>query len=128
MNLGEIPARVTHGEFAQVPIAAGYLEALRADHDRAVAQALCASFGSGEGRAKRGAVGRRPQHLRARQEAGQRRLADLGVDRAVVLVLAPRLRRFIEGGEGEIGDTLEHRHQSTFELAPERFDLPVLIR
>src|SRR6266545_3697454 len=49
-----------------------------------------------ESEPERGAVRAGPRDVRAGEEAGDRRLSDLGVDLAVVLVLHPRLRRVVE--------------------------------
>lgn len=57
MHDREIPARVPDDELTQVPLAVRDLEALRSDHDGAVAYALRAALGAGEGGAQGGAVG-----------------------------------------------------------------------
>ena len=61
--------------------------------------AMCAA---GEGEAQRLAVGAGPRHRRAGEEARERRVADLGVALAVVLVLDPGLRRLVEQGQREV--------------------------
>ena len=61
------------------------------------------------------------------QVAVERRAADLGVARAVVLHLDPGLGGLVEQREAEVGDAFEHGHQASFELAPEGLLLAVLI-
>jgi len=52
------------------------------------------------------------------EKVRDRRLADLGVDLAIVLVFHPSLRRLVEDGECEIGDALQHGNESTFDGPP----------
>ena len=55
------------------------------------------------------------------------RAGRLAVNRAVVLDLHPRLGRFVEKRERQLGDALEHRHEPTLERSPERLLLAVLV-
>ena len=47
--------------------------------------------------------------------------------RAVVLDFHPRLGRFVEKRERQLGDAVEHVHQPTLERAPECFLLAILV-
>jgi len=69
----------------------------------------------------------RPRHRWPFEEAGKRRGGDLGVDRAVVLVLDPGLRRLVEEGERQIGHMLQHGDETALDRAPERLLLGVLV-
>jgi hypothetical protein len=66
-------------------------------------------------------------HVRTREEAGDGSFADLGVDLAVVLVLAPGLCRFVEDRKREIGHILQHGDEPALDRAPERLLLGILV-
>ena len=55
------------------------------------------------------------------------RAVHLAVRGAVVLDFHPRLGCFVEEVERQFGDTVEHRHQPSFERPPKRFLLAVLV-
>ena len=80
-----------------------------------------------EGEAQRIAVGTRPCHLGTRQEARDRRLADLGVGLAVVLVLDPGLGGLVQERQGQVRHMLQHGDQPALDRAPERLLLGILI-
>jgi len=101
------------------------LETTALDDDGSVALALGASLGSGEGEFERRAVRTGPHHRGAGEEAIERRLADLGMELAVVVGLDPGLGGLIEHGERKIGYALQHGHQSCFDNGPEMFELAV---
>ena len=123
----EIPTGVADLDAGEMAVAVWNLEAAPLDDDSAVAFALHAVIGAGEGEAQRVAVGARPRHLRTREEARDGGLADLGVDLAVVLVLDPGLRRFVEGGKREIRHVLQHGDEPALDWAPERLLLGILV-
>ena len=64
----------------------------------------------------------------AAQIAVEGRLANLGVDLALVFLLDPRLGRGVEQVERELGLPLEHGQEAALDLSPERFLLSVLLR
>ena len=127
VDLGQIPGRVADLEPGEMAVAVGHLEAAALDDDGAVALPLLAALGAGEGQPQRGAIRAGPHHAGAGEEARDRRLADLGVELAIVLVLDPSLRRLIEECEGEIGHVLEHGDQPALDRSPEGLLLAVLI-
>jgi hypothetical protein len=47
---------------------------------------------------------------------------------SLVFLLDPRLRRFVQQGEGQIRVPFQHRDQAPFDLRPEDFLLGVLLR
>src|SRR5580658_6728200 len=61
------------------------------------------------------------------EEAGKRRVVDLAVPLAVIVLLHPGLRRLVEPSHGEIVDALEHGHQPALDRSPEDLLLAVLI-
>src|ERR1700687_1199773 len=67
------------------------------------------------------------RHGGAGEEACERRVVDLAVSLAVVVLLDPGLRRLVEPAQGEIVDALEHGHQSALDRSPENLLLTVLI-
>src|SRR5262249_41688891 len=96
VDMGEVPACVTHLELAHMAVAVGHLEAAALEHYGAVTLPLPAPLGPGEGQAQRGAVQAWPHDARARKEARYRGLPGLGVDLAVVLVLDPSECRLVQ--------------------------------
>ena len=70
----------------EMPVAVRHLEAAALDNNRAVALPLRATIGSREGQPQRIAVGAGSRYLGPGKEACDRRLTDLGMDLAVVLV------------------------------------------
>jgi hypothetical protein len=87
-----------------MPIAVGDFEPAAFDDGGAIALAQGASFGAGEGQPQRRGVRTRPRHRRAGEEARQRRVVDLAVPLAVIVLLRPGLRRLVEPRQGEIVD------------------------
>ena len=81
----EIPAGVADFDAREMPVAVRHLEAAALDNNRAVALPLRATIGSREGQPQRIAVGAGSRYLGPGKEACDRRLADLGMDLAVVL-------------------------------------------
>ena len=69
-----------------------------------------------------------PRHVGAGQIVGQRRGVDFRVARAVILLLAPGLGRQIQLINGETGFAFQHRHQTSFDPAPEGLLFSVLVR
>ena len=55
------------------------------------------------------------RHGRSFEEAGERCGADLGVARAVVLVLDPGLRGLVEEGERQVGHVLQPGDEAPFD-------------
>src|SRR5688572_7725798 len=102
MHLGQIPTCIAHPQTMEMAVGVGHFEAARVDDHRTVAGTLSPRVGSRERQAQRGAIGTVAHHGRARQKARKRRLASLTVSSAVVLILTPRLRGFVELLEGEI--------------------------
>src|SRR5436309_1947543 len=80
-----------------------------------------------EGEAQRSAVGTWPGDIGPGKKALERCLADLGVARAIVLVLDPGLGGLVEEAQGEVRHMLQHGDQTALDRAPERFLLGVLI-
>jgi hypothetical protein len=124
----QVPGCVAHLDAGGMPVAIGHLEAPALDDNAAVALLLRAMCAPGEGETQPIAVGAGARDRRSFEEAGERCGADLGVARAVVLVLAPGLRGLIEEGEGEVGNVLQHGDQPAFDRPPERLLLGVLVR
>src|SRR5208283_2439893 len=85
----QVPLGVAHLDAGEMAIAVRQLEAPAVDDDAAVALLLRPRDAAGEGEAERDAARTRPRHRRPFEEAGERRDADLGVDRAVIFVLDP---------------------------------------
>ena len=78
----------------------------------------------------RGAIRWRDYHgtRRAPAEALDRRAAGLAVHGAVVLDLRPRLGRFVQEVERQLGHAVEHPQEPPLKCAPERLLLAILIR
>jgi hypothetical protein len=93
VDVGEIPAGIADLEAGKMPVATGYLEAVTFDDDGAIAPALAATVGFGEGELESCTIRAWPHHIGAREKARNRRFAGLGVDLAIVVVFCPRLRR-----------------------------------
>ena len=74
------------------------------DGDGAVALAQGAPLGAGERQPERCGIRAGPRDVGAGEEAGERRVVDLGMALAVVVVLDPRLRRLVEFGQGQVFD------------------------
>jgi len=127
MDCAQVPAGETDLDLEEMTITVGQLEAAALDHQGPVALALGPPLGPREGQPQRRAVRARPRHLGASEEAGDRRLADLGMKLAIVLVLRPGLGRLVEHGEREVRHVLQHGDQPAFDRAPERLLLGVLI-
>ena len=108
MDRREIPAGKADLGAAQMAVAVRQLEAAARDHHGAVALALGALLGAGEGEPQRRAVRARPRHLGTSEEARDRRFADLGMALAIVVVLRPGLGRLVEQREREVRHVLEH--------------------
>jgi hypothetical protein len=64
-------------------------------------------------------------HVRAGEEALNRRFVGLGVDPAIVVAFDPRLRRLVEKRQGEIRDVLQHGEEAALYHAPQRLDFTV---
>ena len=123
----QVPLGIAHLDAGEMPIAVRHLEPSPRDDDAAVALLLGTNGAAREGEAERGTVRTRPRHRWPFEEAGKRRGGDLGVDRAVVLVLDPGLRRLVEEGERQIGHMLQHGDETALDRAPERLLLGVLV-
>src|SRR6185437_14588126 len=93
---GEIPTGDAHGWAQERAIDVGQLEAHAFDGDGAVTLALHARDFLAEDAAQLVARRTRPQDVRTRQPALERRLLGLAVHLPVVLLLHPRLGRAIE--------------------------------
>src|SRR5208283_5649764 len=116
----QVPLGVAHLDAVEMAIAVRQLEASTVDDDAAVALLLRARDAAGEGEAERDAARTGPRHRRPIEETGERRDADLGVDRAVVLVLDPSLRRLVQERQRQVGHTLQHGDEPALDRAPER--------
>ena len=88
----EVPSGVADLDAGEMAVAVWNLEAAPLDDEGAVALALHAVIGAGEGEAQRVAVGARPRHLRTREEARDGGFADLGVGRSGCFARIPRMR------------------------------------
>ena len=122
----QVPLGVAHLDTGEMAIAVRQLEASAVDDDAAVALLLRAPGAAGEGEAERDAARTGARHRRPFEEAGERGDADLGVDRAVVLVLDPGLGRLVEERQCQVGDVLQHGDEPAFDRTPERFLFTVL--
>ncbi len=127
MDQGEVPGGEANFQQGEMPVAIGNLEAAGFDDGGAIALAQGASLGAGEGQPQCRGIRARTGHGGAGEEAGERRVVDLAVPLAVVVLLDPGLRRLVEPGQGEIVDRLEHGHQSALDRCPEHLLLAVLI-
>ena len=108
-----------------MPIAVRHLEAAAFDDGGAITLAQGAPLGPSEGQPQKRGIRAGSRHGRAGEEAGQRRVVDLTVVLAVIVLLHPGLRRLIEPGEGEIIHTLEHGHQPALDRSPQNLLLAV---
>ena len=124
----QVPLGVAHLDTGEMAIAVRQLEASAVDDDAAVALLLRPRDAAGEGEAERDAARTGPRHRRPFEEAGERRGGDLGVDRAVVLVLDPGLRRLVEERQRQIGHMLQHGDEPALDRAPERLLFRILVR
>ena len=127
MDLGEVPGGEADLQHGEVLVAVWYFEAAAFDDGSAVAAAQGPSFGAGEGQPQRGGIRTASCHGGAGEEAGERRVIDLAVALAVVVLLDPRLRRLVEPGQGEVVDALEHGHQPALDRCPKNLLLAVLV-
>ena len=127
MNLCEIPDGVANLQQREMAILVGHFEAPGFNDHGAIALAQAPPLGAGEGQPQCRGIRAGSCHGRAGQEAGERRVVDLAVVLSVVVLLHPSLRRFVEPGQGEIVDTLEHRHQPALDRSPEDLLLAVVI-
>ena len=123
----QVPAGVAHGQFAEVTVPCRDLEAHALQRDRAIALTLSPPGFQAKRIPKRLARRARAEHVGRLGEALDRRAGGLAVHRAVVLDLHPRLGRFVEELERQLGDAVEHRHQPALERPPERLLLAVLV-
>ena len=127
MDGAQVPLGVAHLDAGEMPVAVRHLEAPAVDDDAAVALLLRADGAAREGEAERDAARTGPRHRRPFEEAGERRGGDLGVDRAVVLVLDPGLRRLVEERQCQVRHVLQHGDETDLDRAPERLLLGVLV-
>src|SRR3984885_6445608 len=111
MDLGEIPRGEADLEHGKMPITIGYFEAAGFDDGGAIALAQAASFGAGEGQPQCRGIRAGSRYGRASEEAGERRVVDLAVVLAVIVLLHPGLCRLVEPCQGEVVDALQHGHQ-----------------
>ena len=125
VDLGEIPGGEANFQQGEMPILVGNFEAAAFDDGGAVALAQGPSFGAGEGQPQCRGIRAGAGHGGAGEEAGERRVVDLAVPLAVIVLLNPGLRRLVEPGQGEVIDTLEHGHQPAFDRCPENLLLAV---
>ena len=115
VDLCEIPGGEAHLQQGEMAIVVGDFEPTAFDDGSAVALAQSAPLGAGEGQSQRRGIRAGPRHVGAGEEARERRVVDLAVSLAVIVMLDPGLRRRVEPGQSEIVDTLEHGHQPTFD-------------
>ena len=127
MDEAEIPVGVADLDAGEMAITVRHLEAAALDDDGAVALLVGAMSAAREGEAQRIAVGTRPRDVGPGEEARDRRLADLGVGLAVVLVLDPGLGGLVQEAQGQVRHVLQHGDQPALDRAPERLLLGVLI-
>ena len=112
-----------------MPEAGRDLETDALQGERAIAAALLAAHFGGEGARQRFGRGTGPGHVLGGQKAGLGRLSlQLRMDLAVVFQLDPGLTGVVELVQRQIGDAFKHRQEASFDLAPKRLLLPVLIR
>jgi hypothetical protein len=123
----EVPRCVADLDASEMPVAVGHLEAAALDDDAAVALLLGAMCAPREGETERITVGAGTRHRRSFQEAGERGRADLGVARAVVLVLDPGLGRLVEERQRQVWHVLQHGDEPALDRPPERLLLGVLV-
>ena len=104
-----------------------HFEAAAVDAYGAVAAALGAPLGPGEGSLEYHTFGAEPHHRRVSQETVERCFADLGMTLAVIVGIDPGLGRLVEHGEGKIGHALEHGHQPPFNNGPKMLEFAIHI-
>jgi len=119
LDARQIPARDAEPELEQRAIDRGHLEAHALDRDGAVAPSLRARDLHAEGAPEGFGAGTVAADVRALEVTLERGHLDLGVDRAVILLLDPRLRRGVEQVEREVRDTFEHGHEAALDQGPE---------
>src|SRR5262249_60555223 len=110
LDARQVPARDAEPEVAQGAVGRGDLEAHALHRDGAVTRSLRACDLHAEGAPEGFGVRTVPADIRSFEVTLDRGLAELGVDRTVILLLDPRLCRGIEQVEGEVRDPFEHRH------------------
>src|SRR5271170_6249412 len=127
MDIRQVPSCDAEPETRQRPVGRRDLEAYTLYRDRAVAAAL---------RARDLHAKRPPERLGARaittyigtfEIALDGCLLELAVDRMVILLLHPRLRRGVEQSQGEHRLAFEHGHESALDQGPEVLLFPVLL-
>jgi hypothetical protein len=128
MDFGEVPGRVADLESREMAVLVRHFETAGIDGDGAIAFALGAWLGPGEGALEGGHVGARSHHRRAAQKAIERRFVDLRMALAIVVGLDPGEGCLVESGKRQIDHAFEHGHQSRLNNGPEMFKFPVHIR
>ena len=113
MDKAEIPAGVADLDAVEMPITVRHLEAASIDDDGAVALLVGAMSAAREGGAQRIAVGTRPRDIGPGKKARDRCLADLGVRRAIVLVLDPGLSGLVQRGQSGTCSSMAINRPST---------------
>jgi hypothetical protein len=123
----QVPARDTQLHARERPVGGGDLEAHPLHGDGTVALALLARDLHAEGPPEGLGAGAVAADVGAFEVALKRRLAELTVDRAVVLLLDPRLGGPVEQLQGEHRLALEHGHEAVLDPGPEVLLLGVLL-
>lgn len=123
----QVPAGVAQVDQRQVPIAGGDFEALAFQHHGAVGAPLAAGDLQPEGPGQILGRGTGPAHGGLLEVPVQGRRLDLAMERPVVFLLDPGLGGEIQGLQGEVLLSLEHRHQAGFHAGPEELLLAVLV-
>lgn len=112
----QVPAGDAQAEPREVAEARGYLKSAAEQRDRTVAAALRAHDGGAERAAQRLGGGTLEPYGAVAEKALERRTAELGVKRAIMLELGPGLRRLIQDLEGELFDPFQHGQEPALDL------------
>jgi hypothetical protein len=93
----------------------------------AVPSLLGAALAAGEGQPQCRGVRTGPCDVGTGEEARERRVVDLAVSLAVIVLLDPSLCRLVKPGQRESFDALQHSHQPALDRSPEGLLFAVLI-